>query len=314
MVVARLTTPREPDNVKYMSRFIFAAASSIAFAASAGAQLVPGRDLLEFPLGTLAGAPALTRQLAGGLWNPSSNLLGPADRLELGFAALTTPYEQGVESRLLTGAFRLRAGLTGSLSFAQASVGDILKTETDPQSFGDEIPYSTMILSAGLAKRRGVVALGVAARYRWGTLDTTAAGAASIDAGVTLERTLGTPVRLAASTFLFSPTRDVEAATYLVAADVPLLRSDTLWTVRAGASFQHTEGHGHESYFFSAAAYRGVDATVGMSRSQVFGNVSRRLRVGLGLRYAKYRVAYAREDGAAGIGASNQFLITTVFR
>jgi hypothetical protein len=43
-----------------MSRFIFAALASFTLAAAATAQRVPGRDLLEFPIGLIADAPPLS--------------------------------------------------------------------------------------------------------------------------------------------------------------------------------------------------------------------------------------------------------------
>jgi hypothetical protein len=297
-----------------MSRFIFAVAVLPVVSTAAAAQRVPGRDLLDFPIGTVAESPALTNHIAGGLWNPASGTLPPAFRAQAGFAALTTPYEQGVESKLVSGAFRVGRSVTASISFAQASISDIFKTETDPQSFGESIPYSTLVLSVGGARRFRNAAVGLAARNRWGSVDTANVGAVSFDGGILIDRVLGTPVRIGASTFLLSPSRRDEAASYLAGADVPLVPADSIWGIRAGASLQHTDGRGHETYYFLTARYRGVDASVGMSQSVVFGNVNRRLRVGLGLHYARYGVAIAREDGAAGIGASNQFLLTSVFR
>jgi len=297
-----------------MSRFIFAAAISIAVSTAAAAQQVPGRDLLEFPLGTLAESPALTRLIAGGLWNPAAGALGATERAQIGFAALTTPYELGVESKLVSGAYKVRPELTLTASFAQASITDVFKTETDPQSLGEAIPYNTMVLSVGGARRFRAATAGLAVRYRFGSMDTSRTGAVSLDLGGLVDRAFGTPVRLAASTFLLSPSRSAEAATYLVGADVPLAPFDSVWALRAGASVQHTDGRGHEHYFFVTGRYRGVDASIGLSQSVVFGNVNRRIRLGLGLHYARYAVAVAREDGAAGIGASNQFLLTSVFR
>ena len=129
-----------------------------------------------------------------------------------------------------------------------------------------------------------------------------------------LDRLFGTPVRLGASTFLLSPARKSESTTFLIGADAPLLPTDSIWALRGGISVQHTEARGHEEYLFATARYRGIDASIGLSQSTVFGNVNRRLRIGLGLHYARYGVAIAREDGAAGIGASNQFLLTSAFR
>ena len=152
-VVTCLTKIIHLNNVKSMSRFIFAAAVSLVVSRAAVAQRVPGRDLLEFPLGTLAESPPLTRLIVGGIWNPASAVLPARERAQVGFAALTTPYEQGVESKMIAAAFRLRPSLSGAASFVQSSVSDVFKTESDPQSFGDAIPYGTQVLSFGLGGR-----------------------------------------------------------------------------------------------------------------------------------------------------------------
>src|SRR4051812_17143447 len=136
-----------------MCRLMFAAIASFVLVGSRGvaAQRVAGRDLLEFPLGILAEAPPLSDLMAGGLWNPASAMLRPATRASFGFAGLTTPQDVGVKLEMIAGAYRLKPNLTGSLSVAEASVADILRTDTDPQSLGNEIPYGTTVVSAGLA-------------------------------------------------------------------------------------------------------------------------------------------------------------------
>jgi hypothetical protein len=304
----------EVDKLKYMSRLIFAAAASLAVARAAAAQHVPGRDLLEFPLGTLAEGPALSRDLPGGLWNPAMGTLMPGQRLELGAAVLATPIEQGVRASVLSSAFRLKASrMFGTVSLAQASVGDILHTEGDPTSIGDEIPYGTGVFSTGLATESHGTSLGVSARYRWGSLDADRGGALSLDGGLVVDRVAKTPIRVAASTFLFNPFRHADSPTYLLAADVPVFRADSIRSLRTGYSVQHTEGRGHEDYAFLSGHYRQLSASAGFLRSSLFGNVSRRVRLGLGLHYGRYTVAIAREDGAAAFGPNHQFLLTSVF-
>jgi hypothetical protein len=295
-----------------MSRFIFAAASWLLVAGTAAAQAVPGRDLLDFPLGLLAEAPPLSRQMIGGLWNPATAALDGKSRGAIGFAGLTTPQDQGVNLEMLSGSYVVRPRVTASLSFAQASVNDILKTETDPQSLGGEIPYATTITSAGLSAVHGSSKFGLAARFRSGTVDADHARSLSLDAGAIVDRVAGTPVRLAASTFLFSPARHSEEATYFLAADLPLVRRDSMLVVRGGYSIAHTEGRGREEYGFATATYRQFDASAGVSQAIVFGNRNQRWRLGLGLHYAGYTVAIGREDGAAGFPPSYQFLLTRV--
>jgi hypothetical protein len=297
-----------------MSRLIFVALSSFVVTSAAAAQQVPGRDLLDFPLGLLAEAPALSTKMAAGLWNPATSVLTGNRKFDFGLAGLTTPQEQGVRLEMAGLSYRLRPSLTGSLSFAQASVADILRTDANtPQSLGAEIPYGTTLVSAGLSTSRGNTSLGIAARYRWGALDTDRSGVPSVDAGAIVDRVAGTPLRLALSTFLLSPAPSKEDATVLAAADVPVLRRDSTLEVRAGYSRSQTERRGHEDYAFATSSYRQLDLSGGLAQSTIFGHVNRRMRLGFGLHYAGYTVAIGRDDGAAGFPASYQFLFTRVF-
>ena len=229
MVVIRLTSTLHVGNLKYMSRFIFATLGSLVLTAAAAAQQVPGRDLFEFPLGLLAEAPALSMQMTGGLWNPATASLRAPGRAAFGFAALTSPQEQGVRLDMVGGALNVRPALTASLSIVNAGVTDILRTETDPQSVGGEIPYGTTLLSAGLAGSRRNVTVGAALRYRWGTSDSDHRGAAALDGGLVVDGIGVVPVRVALSTFLFTPNRRDEA-TYLAAADVPVVARDSTFS------------------------------------------------------------------------------------
>ena len=313
-VVIRLTDPLQVDNVKYMSRFIFAALASISLTTPAAAQQVPGRDLLDFPLGLLAESAALSSRMTGGLWNPATSMLSPTARAEFGFAGLTTPQEQGVRLEMIAGSYRVRPALTATVSLAQASVSDILRTETDPESHGGEIRYGTTLLSAGVATTRSNVTLGAAARYRSATIDTQRSGVFALDVGGIVDRIAGTPVRLALSSFLLTPSRSKEAPTYFAAADLPLIRRDSSFVLRGGYSLSRTDGRGREDYAFATTSYRQFDASAGVAETSVFGNRDKRWRLGVGVRYAGYTAAIGREDGAAGIGGSYQFLLTRVIQ
>jgi len=297
-----------------MSRFIFAALVSISLAIPAAAQQVPGRDLLDFPLGLLAESAPLSSRMTGGLWNPAAAMLSPSARAEFGFAGLTTPQEQGVRLDMIGAAFRVRPAITASVSVAQAAVSDILRTETDPLSRGAEIQYGTTMASVGLAARRSNITAGVAARYRWASLDTERSGVFAVDLGAIVDRVAGTPLRLAASSFLLTPSRSRETPTYMAAADLPVLRRDSSFVVRGGYSLSETDGRGHEGYVFTTTSYRQFDASAGMARTSAFGSSDRRWRLGLGVRYAGYTAAVGRENGGAGIGGSYQFLFTRVIQ
>ena len=298
-----------------MCRMSFAAIVSLAVLGSRGvaAQRVAGRDLLDFPLGTLAESPALSEQMTGGLWNPASAMLRPGMKGSFGFAGLTTPQDIGVKLEMIAGSYRVKPNLTGTLSVAEASVADILRTDTDPQSLGNEVSYGTTVLSAGLATTFKTATLGLSTRYRWGNADSDHSSAFGIDAGAIVDRVVGTPVRLALSTFLLSPSGTTDAS-FLAAADVPLFTRDSTVAVRAGFSGMKTEGRGNERYAFGTATYRQVDVSGGMSTVHEFGNSSRRWRLGLGVHRAGYTVAIGREDGGAGFTGSYQFLLTRAVR
>lgn len=297
-----------------MSRFIFAAIGSFCLANAAAAQQVPGRDLLEFPVGVLAEAAPLSTLMPGGLWNPATASLPDQRRGAFGFAGLTSPQEQGVRLNLLAGGYRVRRNLAASLTLVSASVSDIIRTDTDPQSLGGEIQYGTTMLSLGAAGNRNGVNVGLAARYRRGRSDNEHSGSFAVDAGLVVDSIRRIPLRLAASTFLFTPASREREATYAAAADYALYRKDSTIAVRVGQSVSQTEARGREDYSFLTAKYRMLDLNSGWSRSLAFGNTSNRWRFGLGLRYAAYTVAIGREDGAAGIGASYQFLIKRVVK
>jgi len=294
-----------------MSRLIFAALGSIGLAGPCAAQQVPGRDLFQFPLGLLAEPAALSSQMTGGLWNPASAELAGTDRAAVGIAGLYSPQDQGVRLTMIGGAYRVRPSLTATASMASAWVTDILRTETDPQSLGGEIPYGSTVLSAGLATGRHNVTLGVSARYRSGAADAERAGAFGVDAGAIVDRVAGTPVRVAASTFLFSPTNTRDGPSYLVGADVPVF-TDSTAAMRAGYGITFNDSRGREEYAFSTGRYRQLDLSAGVARTVAFGNRDLRWRLGCGLRYASYTLAIGREDGAAGLGASYQFLFKRV--
>ena len=297
-----------------MSRFTFAALASVLVSAPAAAQKVPARDLLEFPLGLLADAPALSTRMPASLWNPASRAGDSTRRADIGLAGLTTPQNQGAQLAMIGAEYRIRPGFSAALSFAQASVSDILRTEGNPQSIGGEIPYGTSLVSAGLAltKRQttlGTWSVGLAGRYRWATVDQDHGGAYSLDGGVIVDRILGTPLRGGASTFLFSPARGQDAATYMAAIDMPVIRRDSS-VVRIGYSAAVTESRGRDDYVFTSIDHRWLNVTGGFDWTSAFGDQDRRLRLGVGLRYASYVVAVGRDEGGAGLGANYQFLVT----
>jgi hypothetical protein len=291
-----------------MSRFIFAALG-VLWVRGAAAQQVPARDLLDFPLGLSAEAAGLSSRMPAALWNPAATALPQNYRSEFGFAGLATPQDQGVQLDMIGASYRIRR-VTAAVSYVQADVSDIIRTESDPQSLPGEISYGTTMFSGGAAATWGNVSIGAAARYRRGTIDAANRRAFSLDGGVIVDRVAHTPARLSFSTFLFSPWNNSEASTFLFAADAPVVRRDSTFELRAGYSWAQTESRGHDQYISANATYRRFEAGIGVLQSTDFGETARRVRLGLGLHYADYKLSLAREEGAGGFGASYQFVFT----
>src|SRR6476646_10578391 len=101
-----------------MSRLTFAALASVLVSAPAVPQRVPARDLLEFPLGLLADAPALSTRMPARLWNPASRSADASPRAEIGLAGSTTPQKQGPQRGMIGGECRTRPRLSAAFSFA----------------------------------------------------------------------------------------------------------------------------------------------------------------------------------------------------
>ena len=310
-VAERLRRVFSRGKLNSMCRLTFAALAAAAALSPLHAQPVPGRDLFTFPVGTLAEAPALAAAAGGGFWNPATVALRHGDRALFSIAALESPIEQGVSAQIGTMAYQVRSGLTAGISVAQSDVGDILHTDTDPQSIGDPVLYTSMIVSGILAAERGPATVGVAMRRRSGTVDRTHGHATSFDVGATLDRPAGLPVRAALSSFLLSPSRKFERASAIGAIEGYLPKAAGTDT-RAGVSYQHDEGGGSERFAYASGRVGLLDLRGGIASQSSFGSTTTRMRLGIGLRYAHYLVGVAREDGTAGLGASYQFLLATV--
>ena len=297
--------------LNFMCRMTFAAIAAATALSPLKAQQVPGRDLFLFPLGSMAEAPALASVAGGGFWNPATIALSKGDRYLFSADALHTPIDQGISAQLGTVAVRLRERFTLGASIAQSGVGDLIRTDTDPQSFGDEIPYSSTIYSAVAAARAGSTTVGLAYRYRSGRVDLARGWVGSFDVGATVDRPRGLPFRAAVSSFLLSPSRRAERASGVAALEGYLPVSGE-HDVRTGVSYQLNEGGGDERYVYASGRIGILDLRGGVARQQDFGFPTTRLRVGMGLRYQTYVVGIAREDGTAGLGATYQFLLSTI--
>jgi hypothetical protein len=297
-----------------MRRFIFALFAIVPVTASSQAAAIPGRDLLIFPIGLTAEAPALATQSGSGIWNPATTLLADGNRWRIAAASLSTPADVAVSAQLATAAATWK-GTTIGVTLLRASVGNILRTDTDPQSIGDEIPYSTVVLSASLARRFSPnFAIGIAYRNRTGTLDNVSRTASSVDIGIVLDHLTALDLKLGAATFLAGGKPEVEHPSLLLAADVRVVGTDTAKTVRAGYSVQSAKGLMTENFAYATARYGIWEARGGPVRTEIFGGTNTRLRLGLAVHYTGYVVGVAREESAGGLAPTYQFSLSTLLR
>jgi hypothetical protein len=295
---------------------VFASTLALAMtgiASRAGAQIVPGRDLLELPLATIAEAPVLATLAGDGLWNPATILLRNGARLRITAASLEGPQDQGVSAQLLAVAYALQPRTTVGVAVSRASVSDLIRTEDDPQSVGGEIPYNTLVASATVAQRTNdYFTAALAVRYRHGELDGARSGAVGIDGGVMADGFAWRDARVAASTFLWRPANDAaERTRYSIGGDLRVAGADTLQEVRVGYAGAYTEQLSREHYAFVGGRYRAVEARVGSVRLSAYGNADWRFRVGIGVHHSRYAVGVAREETGAGLRPTYAFTLTT---
>jgi hypothetical protein len=288
----------------------------VALPGGASAQAVPARDLLEFPIGTVGEAPVMATIAGDGLWNPASILLRNGSRLRVTAASLHGPDDQGVTGQLLAAAYQLRQRTTIGLSIVRASVSNLIRTDSDPQSIGGEIPYSTIVVSTSVAARtHRYLTMGVALRYRFGEIDAESEGALGIDGGVVADQLPWLDARLAASSFLWRPGDASNELTRLsVGGDLRVMGVDTLREVRTGYAAAFTEHVAREHYVFVAGRWKGVEVRGGPAHLQAYGNGEWRFRIGAGLHHARYVVGLGREDSGAGLGPTYSFILTSTFR
>ena len=282
-------------------------------AATVGAQGVPGRDLLTYPLGLSGEAQAFGSGAASGLWNPATALVSGGERGRLAIAALNAPIDLGLTAVVLHAAIRKPIGKL-SLSFARASVTDLVHTETDPQSVGNEIEYSTWVLSLGLARRiRQHVVAGVALRWQAGHVYDRTGSALATDAGVVFDGLTTRDLRIALSGFLWT-IDSRQSPTLFAAADVRVAGEDTLRTVRAGFGISRTRSAVTEWYPYVDGRAGKVTVRGGPVRMDAYGSSSWRLRIALLLRHAGYTIGVVREDNANGLAPTYQMTVANVLR
>jgi hypothetical protein len=287
---------------------------AVAVATPAGAQRVPGRDLLDFPIGALAEPPVMASADVA-LWNPANIIPAPGNRGRVGFATVQTPTDLGISVVGASLAAALPRDLAAAVSAVRGSVTGIPRTTIDPTTVPGDIPYNTTMLSAGFARRTENVSAGIALRYRTGTVDTERRGAFGADGGIFADSLFGLPLRGAASTFLWRPANGADEETaYSGALDAQLYRIDSTLVARGGYALTLVEQRTVEHYVFASGRGKRWEVQGGLARHQSSGEIEWSFRVGTGLQYGRYHIGVAREGARDGLGGIYQFTLTTLIR
>lgn len=275
---------------------------------------VPGRDLLNFPLGLAGEAAPLGAQAGTGLWNPALALIEDGARWRVSVASMNaSPDDIGLSAQV--GAIAVRwHQTTFGVTIARAAVADLLRTDADPQSVGNEIAYST-VLSSGIIARRFSPHFvgGIAVRFRSGQVDNLRRSAVSADFGVLAENFTSRDVRLGASTFLLRLNgASGERTSFLIGGDARILGSDSSRTIRAGYSLMDTPQLSVEHYAVAVVRWDRWELRGGPVRTEVYGASNVRLRLGVAIRHRGYSVGIAREESANGLAPTYHFTLTSL--
>jgi hypothetical protein len=287
---------------------------------SRSADPVPGRALLDFPLGTLGEVPALATAAGGGLFNPAAILANAPARVRASIADLRAQGERGADGQAATVAVQRGRSAFG-VSFARMEVSGLDRTGDDGPVVLGQIRYDTYVASAVAARRIGGplhqrLAIGLAARYRGAHSDTIVGGTGAFDLGAVVDR-LGGKLdgRVAIASYLWHPGREsVERPGLHVGADARVYGRGAEHEARVGIARDATRGGTTETGFYASGRWRFAEARGGIATARDFGESQSRTRLALGFHAERLTVGVGREDSNPGLGAIYQFTLSTRIR
>ena len=288
---------------------------ALCWARGLAAQPVPARDLWEFPLGAVLEPAALAAEPGAGLWNPAASALRPGERIRFGVASLSTGAQQGVDGQLLSASFRRASGTTVGLSVARTSVAGLVRTDSDPQSVGD-ISYASLLASATAARTLlPHVTAGLAVRWREGRADQDVHTAIAADLGVVLHDLPWRHARIALSSFLWRPGREIDdRPAFVAAADARVVGRSASRELRLGFSQNNVNRGATELGPFLSGRLERLEVRAALVRGAAGSNAVTRMRSGLAVYYARYVVGVAREEGSSGLGPVYQFTLSSILK
>lgn len=298
-----------------MRRKLLCGLAALLLASRSDAQPVPARDLWEFPLGAVLEPAALAREPGVGLWNPAAIALDSTIRWRFGVASLArTAADQSIDGQLLSAAWRRNDGPTFGVSIARSAVGGITRTDADPQSIGS-VTYASLLLSA-IASREltSHLTAGVAVRLREGRADRDVRYAVAADLGVVVHDLPWRNARVALSSFLWRPGREVDDRPAVVAAGDFRVAGNGTRDLRIGYSHNAVNRGAQERGPFAGARVDRLELRGAYLRTTLAGRTVGRFRSGLALHYARYVVGIAREEGVSDLGPLYQFTLSSILK
>lgn len=297
-----------------MHRKFLCGLAVMLWATTLTAQSVPARDLWEFPLGSVLEPAGLASEPGGGLWNPATSALTRDVRWRFGVVSLSTATDQSVDGQLVSLSHRRSDGPTVSVSVARTTIAEIARTDSDPQVLGN-VPYSSLMVSLGVSRELlPHVTTGFAIRYREGRSDQLVNNALAADLGLVLHSLPFLDARLALSSFLWRPGREIsDRPAFIAAADVRLMGEPERET-RAGISYNSVNRGSKEFGPFVSWRFDRVDLRASYLQTHTSGRTVSRVRSGVALHYTRYVVGVAREEGASGLGPLYQITLSSLFR
>ncbi len=298
-----------------MRRKLLCGLAAFFVATVSEAQPVPARDLWEFPLGALLEPAALASEPGAGLWNPAAGMISDSVRWRFGVASLARlAADQSIGGQLLSISRRTPGGATLGFSFARSSVDGITRTDADPQSIGSVIYSGTLASVTASRELIPHVSGGVAARLRRGQADQEIRHALAADLGIIVHDIPLLNSRIALSSFLWRPGREIEDRPAFVAAVDARVWGVELNEIRAGYSQVSVNRGAREDGPFASFRSNLLEARASWFRTRAAGQTVSRVRTGVALHYASFVVGVAREEGASSLGPLYQFTLSSVLR
>ena len=306
---------RQVGYTKLMRRKLLCGLAAFCIATVLEAQPVPARDLWEFPLGALLEPAALASEPGAGLWNPAAGLIADSVRWRFGVASLARlAADQSIAGQLVSLSRRTPGGATLGFSIARSSVDGITRTDADPQSIGT-VTYSGMLASVTASRELlPHVSAGVAARLRRGQADQEIGHALAADLGVIVHDIPWLDSRVALSSFLWRPGREIDDRPAFVAAVDARVWGVKLNEIRMGYSQLSVNRGARESGPFASVRANLLEARASLLRTRYSGQTVSRVRTGIALHYSSFVVGVAREEGASSLGPLYQFTLSSVLR